>query len=101
MSFTDGSISDWAADAEAAIGALTEGKQLLVGSSMGGWISLLLAKRMPERIAGLVTVAAAPDFTEDSMWAGFDSGPARRAGSRREGSRCHQTMVNPISSRAG
>jgi len=66
--FTEGSIGDWAEDAVAAIEALTEGPQVLVGSSMGGWISLLLAKRMPERIAGLVTIAAAPDFTEDGMW---------------------------------
>jgi pimeloyl-ACP methyl ester carboxylesterase len=39
---------------------------------MGGWISLQVTRAMPERIAGLVTIAAAPDFTEDSMWAGFD-----------------------------
>jgi pimeloyl-ACP methyl ester carboxylesterase len=69
--FTDGSIGDWAEDAFQAISQLTSGPQILVGSSMGGWISLLLTKRMPERIAGLVTIAAAPDFTEDSMWAGF------------------------------
>ena len=69
--FTDGSIGDWAEDAFAAVDALTKGPQILVGSSMGGWISLLLALSMPERIAGLVTIAAAPDFTEDSMWAGF------------------------------
>ncbi len=69
--FTDGSIGEWAADAQAAIIALCEGRQVLVGSSMGGWIALLLAKRMPERIAGLVGIAAAPDFTENSMWAGF------------------------------
>ncbi|MEL6680538.1 MAG: alpha/beta hydrolase [Pseudomonadota bacterium] len=70
--FLDGAIGDWAQDAQDAVGALTEGPQILVGSSMGGWISLLLAKRMPERIAGLVGIAAAPDFTQDSMWAGFD-----------------------------
>jgi pimeloyl-ACP methyl ester carboxylesterase len=46
---------------------------VLVGSSMGGWIALLLAKRVPERVAALVGIAAAPDFTEDSMWAGFDA----------------------------
>ena len=70
--FLEGAIGDWAQDAEAAITALTDGKQILVGSSMGGWIALLMARRMPERIAGLVGIAAAPDFTEDSMWAGFD-----------------------------
>jgi len=70
--FTDGCIGDWFEDACAAIGLLA-GPLVLVGSSMGGWISLLVARHMPERIAGLVTVAAAPDFTEDSMWAGFDA----------------------------
>jgi pimeloyl-ACP methyl ester carboxylesterase len=71
--FIEGSIGDWAADARAVIDAVTEGPQILVGSSMGGWIALLLARAMPERVAGLVTVAAAPDFTEDSIWAGFDA----------------------------
>lgn len=75
--FEDGCIGDWAEDAAAAITALTRGPQLLVGSSMGGWISLLLARRMPERITGLVTIAAAPDFTEDGMWADFSD--AQRA----------------------
>ncbi len=69
--FTDGAIGDWFEDACAALGLLG-GKLVLVGSSMGGWISLQVARAMPERIAGLVTIAAAPDFTEDSMWAGFD-----------------------------
>ncbi|MEJ6392330.1 alpha/beta hydrolase [Gymnodinialimonas sp. 2305UL16-5] len=66
--FTDGCIGDWAEDAVVAITALTEDPVILVGSSMGGWISLLVAKAMPERVAGLVTIAAAPDFTEDGMW---------------------------------
>ena len=68
--FTDGCIGDWFEDACAALGLLA-GKVVLVGSSMGGWISLLVAKAMPEKVAGMVTIAAAPDFTEDSMWAGF------------------------------
>lgn len=68
--FTEGAIGDWFEDASAAI-TLLAGKLVLVGSSMGGWISLLVAREIPERIAGLVTIAAAPDFTEDSMWAGF------------------------------
>ena len=50
---------------------LTEGPQVLVGSSMGGWIALLLARAMPERVCALVGIAAAPDFTEDSMWPGL------------------------------
>lgn len=72
--FEDGCIGDWAEDAAAAVEALTDGPQVLVGSSMGGWIALLLARRMPQRVAGLVGVAAAPDFTEDGFWAGFDAG---------------------------
>lgn len=69
--FTDGCIGDWAADARAVIAAVTDGPQILVGSSMGGWISLLCVRDMTDRVAGLVTIAAAPDFTEESMWAGF------------------------------
>ncbi|MEM6891851.1 MAG: alpha/beta hydrolase, partial [Pseudomonadota bacterium] len=71
-SFLDGSITRWSEDAEAIIRGLTQGPQVLVGSSMGGWIALLLARRMADRIAGLVTVAAAPDFTEDRYWRRFD-----------------------------
>lgn len=69
--FEDGCIGDWFEDACAALG-LIEDKVVLVGSSMGGWISLLLARAMPERIAGLVGIATAPDFTEDGFWAEFD-----------------------------
>ena len=75
--FEEGCIGDWAADAMAAIDALTTGPQVLVGSSMGGWISLLLAKRMPERLAGLVTIAAAPDFTQDGIWANWSEDQRR------------------------
>jgi len=55
--FTDGCIGEWAEDAQAAITQLTRGPQILIGSSMGGWISLLMAKRIPEKIAALVTIA--------------------------------------------
>ena len=71
--FVDGAITDWREDAAAVIDVLTEGPQILVGSSMGGWIALLLARALPQKVAGLVTVAAAPDFTEDLMWAGFST----------------------------
>jgi pimeloyl-ACP methyl ester carboxylesterase len=63
--FEDGTIGIWTDDAALLIERLTEGPQVLIGSSMGGWIALLLAKRWPERVAGLIGVAAAPDFTAD------------------------------------
>jgi len=66
-------IGDWLADARAVITALTHGPQVLVGSSMGGWIALLLARALPDRVAGLIGIAAAPDFTED-LREGFDAG---------------------------
>ncbi|MHA1529837.1 MAG: alpha/beta fold hydrolase, partial [Alphaproteobacteria bacterium] len=74
--FLDGAIGDWTDDGAEAVARLTEGPQILVGSSMGGWIALLLARRIPERVAALVGIAAAPDFTED-MWARLDPGQQR------------------------
>jgi pimeloyl-ACP methyl ester carboxylesterase len=69
--FEDGTIGAWASDARAIIEARTTGPLLLVGSSMGGWIGLLLARAMPGRIAALVGIAAAPDFTETLLWEGL------------------------------
>ncbi|MFQ5563223.1 MAG: alpha/beta hydrolase [Parvularculaceae bacterium] len=69
--FEDGSISRWTADAVAVFDAMTEGPQILVGSSMGAWIATLLALKRPERIAGIIFIAPAPDFTEDLIWAGM------------------------------
>ncbi|WP_096703294.1 alpha/beta hydrolase [Magnetospirillum sp. 15-1] len=66
-----GTVGRWAADAVAVIDRLTEGPQVLVGSSLGGWIALLAALERRDRVAGLVGVAAAPDFTEDLMWQDF------------------------------
>lgn len=80
--FLDGAIGDWFQDARAVLD-LIAGPVVLVGSSMGGWISLLLARECPERIAGLVGIAAAPDFTEDSMWQGFS--PDQRRALERDG----------------
>ena len=65
--FIDGSIGRWADDARLVLERLIEGKRVLVGSSMGGWIALLLARARPENVAGIVGIAAAPDFTE-RMW---------------------------------
>ena len=81
--FTDGTIGRWTADALAAIDGLTAGKLVLVGSSMGGWIGLLAALARPDRVAGFVGVAAAPDFTEALMWDTMM--PAERATLARDG----------------
>jgi len=81
--FEDGSIGRWAADAIAVLDELTHGPQILVGSSMGGWIMLLAALARPKSVAGLVGIAAAPDFTETLMWRAFS--PEIRATLEREG----------------
>jgi pimeloyl-ACP methyl ester carboxylesterase len=65
--FGDGTISRWRDDAIAVIDSLTEAPQVLVGSSMGGWLMVLAALARPERIAALVGIAAAPDFTTDLL----------------------------------
>lgn len=66
--FVDGSISRWTEDAVTAIDALTSGPQIIVGSSMGGWVMLSTALARPDRVAGLIGIAAAPDFTESLIW---------------------------------
>ena len=63
--FTDGTIGRWSEDALAVLDTVTRGPQVLVGSSMGGWIMVLAALARPERVVGLLGVAVAPDFTED------------------------------------
>ena len=85
--FTEGSIGRWCADALAVIDAVTTGEVLLVGSSMGGWIGLLIALARPGRVVGLVGIAAAPDFTERLMWQAM--APAERLLLEREGRITH------------
>ncbi len=76
--FADGTIGRWRDDALAVIGTLAEGPLILVGSSMGGWIAGLIGLAHPQRLAALVLIAPAPDFTETLMWPAF-SGEQRRA----------------------
>lgn len=76
--FEDGTIGQWTADALFAIDRLTEGPQILIGSSMGGWIMLNVALARSERIAGLIGIAAAPDFTEELFWRRASTGERER-----------------------
>jgi pimeloyl-ACP methyl ester carboxylesterase len=62
--FEEGTLERWTDEATAVLDRLTDGPAILVGSSMGGWIALHLALRRPQRVAALVGIAAAPDFTE-------------------------------------
>src|SRR5690606_19520544 len=76
--FTDGTIGRWLEEARAVFDTYCEGPHVVVGSSMGGWIALLLARDLRRAqattgqgrawIAGLVLIAPAPDFTEELMW---------------------------------
>ena len=63
-SYEETSLTDWLEDTKKIIMNLTKGPQILVGSSLGGWLSLLFAERYPEKVFGIVGIAAAPDFTE-------------------------------------
>lgn len=69
--FIDGTMSRWAADIAFVSEQLCEGSIVLIGSSMGGWASLLAAISNPARVAGLVLINPAPDFTEKLTVAGW------------------------------
>jgi pimeloyl-ACP methyl ester carboxylesterase len=74
--FIDGTIGRWLADSVAVFSQFCHGPQVVVGSSMGGWMALLLARELLKQpgaatLAGMVLIAPAPDFTEELMWKGF------------------------------
>lgn len=80
--FQDGSIGDWLTQCVAALRRSTQGPQIIIGASMGGWLALLLARRLAEigeeqRLAGLILLAPAVDFTEELLWASFDEATKR------------------------
>jgi pimeloyl-ACP methyl ester carboxylesterase len=81
--FEELALGDWIADGLEVLDRVAEGPQILIGSSMGAWVALHLALLRPGRMAGLVTMAAAPDFTEELIWARLDEGQRERM--RREG----------------
>jgi len=66
--FKDGTIGDWLQDSLAIFDQQTQGPQIVVGSSMGGWLGLLLTQVRAQRIKAFIGVAAAPDFTEELVW---------------------------------
>ena len=66
--FAEGTLTRWADEVIALVGALAQGPVVLIGSSMGGWLMLLVAEALGEQVAGMVGIAAAPDF---SQW-GYD-----------------------------
>ena len=78
--FADGTLDRWLDEALAVIDQLTDGPVILVGSSMGGWIALHAAARRPARVAAVVGIAAAPDFTD---WGGDGLAPAFRESGQR------------------
>jgi pimeloyl-ACP methyl ester carboxylesterase len=82
--FAEATVGRWRDDAIAVLDALTDGPQILVGSSLGGWLMLLAALARPARIAALVGIAAAPDATEDLMWQRLS--PTQQEAMRRDGS---------------
>lgn len=69
--FEDGTIGEWLSHAAAIFDHTTSGQTVVVGSSMGGWMMLLLALSRPKEVAGLVGIASAPDFTENLIWKEF------------------------------
>jgi pimeloyl-ACP methyl ester carboxylesterase len=75
--FEGGTLGQWLDEALACLDRLTEGPVIIVGSSMGGWIALHLALRRPERVAAVVGIAAAPDFTD---WGFRDGAEAEQRG---------------------
>ncbi|CAA9532193.1 MAG: 2-hydroxymuconic semialdehyde hydrolase [uncultured Sphingomonas sp.] len=89
--FEEGTLGRWLEEARFAIEQLTNGPLVLIGSSMGGWLMLQLALAMPDRIRGLLGIAAAPDFTD---W-GF--GEEERATMRRDG----RLVRDPAAGNAG
>ncbi len=76
--FRDGTMTRWLADSLEILDRLTEGPQILVGSSMGGWLAVLTALARPDRVAGLLLIAPATDFTQELLWKSYPDAVRRR-----------------------
>ncbi len=72
--FADGTVSRWAEDAICVLDEITDGPRILIGSSMGAWIMMLAALARPDRVAALIGIAAAVDFTEALLWQRYPEG---------------------------
>ena len=96
--FKNGTVSRWRDDALAVLDRLCEGPQILVGSSMGAWIALLTARLRPQKIAGLLLIAPAADFTEALIWARMNPDIRREIMEKGEWSRpsAYQDGTYPI-----
>ena len=107
--FVDGTIGRWLEESIAVFERFAAGPQVLVGSSMGGWIALLLARALKRRtgpapagsLAGLVLIAPAVDFTEELMWKQFPPAVQRRSRPPGHGCGPRNTPKSPIRSPAG
>jgi pimeloyl-ACP methyl ester carboxylesterase len=91
--FAAATIGRWKDDALSVLDRLAEGPQILVGSSMGGWLMLLAARARPERVAALVGIAPAPDATEDLMWRRLS--PTQQQAMWRDGSLTISSAYDP------
>ena len=114
--FRDGTVSRWRDDALAVLDRLCDCPQVLVGSSMGAWIALLAARARPEKIAAMLLLAPAVDFTEALIWtrmtpemrrdvmelgvwqrpSAYDDGPYPITRALIEDGRKHQMLHGPI-----
>jgi pimeloyl-ACP methyl ester carboxylesterase len=91
--FAEATISTWLDDAQAVIAAFAPERPILVGSSMGGWITCLVARALAKPPSGLVLIAPALDFTESLMWAQFT--PEIRATIERDGAWMRPSQYDP------
>ena len=74
----DTCFTDWYKDAEFLIKKLTKGKQILIGSSMGGWVMLMLSKLLPQKVSAMIGLAPAPDFPQNLIWENMNTTQKRQ-----------------------